>query len=201
MQLVGVDTKGAGKQGAVAVDIAHRQVPGCRLIPRCVARSCAMQVIYGDQPVPLLRRPWPSVGVRHWRYLQPGERWASILAMPEGTTEHVALVDCIELPVGVAIAPNSCHTGAGWVYSAEVFGGRLLLVDHTACYLLVPDQIALVVKPLSEAPGSWRRFPDVVAAKGSTVVIRGAQLDGAETDSTPTSTTSPDLPERSSART
>jgi hypothetical protein len=137
-----------------------------------------MEVTYGDQRVPLLRRPWPSVGVRHWRYLRPGERWKSMPATPDGTTEHIALVGGIELPVGVAIAAELMSEGADWAFSAEVFGGRLLLVDPTACCVDIPDQVALMVNPLREAHGSWRGFPDVVAARGRTVVMREAKLDG-----------------------
>lgn len=99
-------------------------------------------------------------------------------ATPNGTTEHVALVDGIELPVGVAIAAELMSDGADWAFSAEVFGGRLMLVDHSACCVHVSEQVALVVNPLREAHGSWRGFPDVVAAKGSTVIMREAKLDG-----------------------
>jgi hypothetical protein len=99
-------------------------------------------------------------------------------ATPTGTTEHIALVDGAELPIGVAIAAELMAEGADWAYSSEVFGARLVLLDHTASCVGVPDAVSLVASPLRAAHGRWGGFPDVVAAKGSTVIMREAKLSG-----------------------
>jgi hypothetical protein len=156
------------------------------------------RVRYGDGDVPELTRTWPDCGRYNWWSMIVGERWTPtpLTGDPKESWEHLALVDGELLPAGVAMAAELIKRGADWAYDVENWGGTLTLRNKRAVCVakLWPrwrdeslfdrqgsDDLAEfveIIEPLLRLHSLVRGFdgvggvPDVVGARGTTVIMR-----------------------------
>lgn len=78
-----------------------------------------------------------------------------------------------------AMAAELVADGAGWAYSAEVFSGRLTLLDHRARCVALKGAVANIISPIiAENGGRLGGLPDVIALHGETVIMREMKFVG-----------------------
>jgi hypothetical protein len=127
-----------------------------------------------------------------------GECWIPqpLSGDPKEMTEHLALVDGTKLPPGVAMAAELMAEGADWAYDVECFGGTLTLRNHRAeCVARLrprwrnerlfdgqespgPAAFVATFEPLLRQHGRVGGFPDVVGARGTSVIMREMKVRG-----------------------
>lgn len=134
---------------------------------------------YGDEDVPVLARPWREapdvVGCREVFRLRPGQSFVEA-PVNDRMYEALVLVDGEPLPVGVVIAAELMREGVDWAYCTEVFGGRLVVLDHAAMCVTPNEHATAVFQRLLDAnSGRLAGLPDVVAARGDVVILREAK--------------------------
>jgi hypothetical protein len=87
-------------------------------------------VMYGDDLVPVWRRPWRSAGdlggFRMISELEVGQHWTEARLAPN-MHEHLPVIDGAPVPVGVAIAADLIRDGADVAYCTELLMPRPLV--------------------------------------------------------------------------
>jgi hypothetical protein len=126
-----------------------------------------MTIKYGDEEVPLLRRPWPrrKSMTPYFRtdLLAVGDNWKNAPIKGKFTENYVQL-DGGTFPVGVLIARDLLDEGAIVAVCTDLTGGELRLLDTDLFCIALSDVLYEIIDRLRAAnSGRLAGLPDAVA--------------------------------------